>query len=320
MKKLAVFLLLLPLLFPVTFKDMKCVVIHPGDSRTLPGGAPCVVIDGSNDQIYWVKITTLPYNTGMPELDQDLNAHTRPLDYVGCKTYKELSSAETCILCEEEFVDYEIRTGETVWYLVVGSHSSDFCYFDGGGPLRVETKRVGTQDDAGSKRDAYKYDPVEVEVNKVYSGLSAGDKDWYTVKLPRGKLIEFSITYKDGPPHSYPLYYALIKENKARPFYYPELYGYCTASGKLVWGNWRDGSTIWNSGFFPGVGETARCYFKYEKISHPGPESQTATLHFFVDTPLQHPRGAGGGTPREDFRVPTYTFSFRVVEDEGERK
>lgn len=292
----------------VSFERYGCKVITPGQSITLGKDVDCLVIDGSNELVYWVKMEAIPFQTGNPQLDQILNEQPRALNYVGCDTYREFLQKKGCKFCKEDFWDTEIKTGQVLWYLVVGNDKTDFCYITGGVPMKVETVVVKHQNDAGSGRDASHDFRVAVDVNKVYQGFSAGDRDWYLAKLPRDKLIKFSITYTSGPAGKRKLYYGLGSGGPTENYF-----TYCTASHKLVYAQDRSGSRAWYSAFFPGVGETAYCYLKFRKKKPEDPDY--IVLPFFVKPPLQYPAPDEGGKPKSQYKLPEYEFSFQVVEE-----
>jgi len=292
----------------VSFNAYGCKVITPGQSITLGSNVPCLVIDGSKDVVYWVRMEAIPVQTGDPRLDQIMNSQPRALNYVGCDTYKEFLEEEGCKFCKNDFSYTEFKVGQVLWYLVVGNNRTDFCYVSGGAPMKVDTIVVKHQDDAGSGRDASHDSRVMVDVDRVYHGFSANDRDWYLAKLPREKLIKFSITYTSGPQGKRKLYYGLGHGGPTENYF-----TYCTASHKLVSSQERNGSRAWYSAFFPRVGETAYCYLKFKKKKPEDPDY--IIFPFFVKPPLQYPAPDVAGKPKEQYKVPEYSFSFQVVEE-----
>ncbi len=291
----------------VSFNSYGCKVIKPGQSITLQRNVSCLVIENSRDTIYWVKMTALPFHTGDPELDAGFNSQPRAINYVGCDTYEEFIKEEGCKFCKEDFSYTEFKVGQTLWYLVVGNSHTDFCYITGGSPMRVETTVVERQNDAGSGRDSDKKHPVFVQADKEYSGTSASDWDWYGVKLPREKLIKFSITYSSGPEGKRTLLYGLGSGGPTVNYF-----TYCTSAHRMVSSQFRDGSKAWYSAFFPHVGETAYCYLKFPKKKPEDPDY--IILPFFIKPPPQYPPPDEEAKPKDQYKLPTYTFSFEVVE------
>ncbi|MCD6454090.1 MAG: hypothetical protein J7L62_02180 [Candidatus Aminicenantes bacterium] len=309
MKKLALLAFMAMLIKGgVSFNSYGCKVITPGQSITLGKDVPCLVIDSSKDVVYWVRMEAIPIRTGDPQLDQALNNMPRALNYVGCDTYREFSKEEGCKFCKNDFSTTEFKVGQVLWYLVVGNNKTDFCYVSGGVPMKVDTIVVKHQDDAGSGRDASHDSRVMVGVNKIYQGFSANDYDWYVAKLPKEKLIKFSITYTNGPEGKRKLLYGLGSGGPTENYF-----TYCTASHKLVSSLYRDGSRAWYSAFFPGVGETAYCYLKFKKKKPEDPDY--ILFPFFVKPPLQYPPPDEEGKPKEQYKLPEYSFSFEVIEE-----
>ena len=289
------------------FSIYGCAVMKPGESRTFPKGKNCIIFDNARDTIFWVKMTAIPYHTGDPQYDRLWNSQPRSLNYVGCTSYDYFNSLEGNKF--EEGFDYtDFRVGETVWFLTVASREDDFCYITGGGAMKVETMVVEKQNDAGSGRDTTSREPAYVEVNKTYEGASAVDEDWFRVKLPKEKLIKFSITYKDGPSGPHRLVYGLGWGGPGKNYF-----TYCTANHKLVSSLAYDGSRAWYSAFFPRVGQTAYCYLKYRKKKPEDPDYVVIPL--WVKPPAQYPPPDEAKKPKSAYRLPRYTFSFQVVEE-----
>lgn len=305
MKKIfLLFLLLLFLQGAVSFSKYGCVTLFPGQSLVTGGmGKECIVIQNSKNLIYWVKITALPYRTGHPEFDKAYNQQPRSINYVGCKSYEKFQKEETCKFCGEDFAYTNFRTGDTLWFLVVGKADTDFCFITGGGPVRIETFIEAHQNDAGSGRDASKKAPVKVSANKIYEGSSAGDRDYYIVKIPAYSLIKFSITYKNGPAGKRRLRYGLGSGGAGGNFF-----TYCTRDGKRISSDFADGSNSWKKAHFPAVGETATCLLDFRKFK------KDVFLPFFVEPPLQYPPPDLPPKPKSDFVLPFYTFSFKIIE------
>ncbi len=291
------------------FARFNCAVIKPGQSiNTQPQGKKNVVFDGSNDLVYWVRIQALPFKTGNPQLDAFLNQQPRNLDYVGCDSYENFWKdlrAGNCVFCKEHFWDLEIKTGDVVWFLVVGNSDTDFCYITSGGPLDIRTKIIAHQNDAGSGRDASLKRPVFVTVNRTYRGSGANDHDLFVARLPRGKLIKFSITYLLGPRGKRKLLYAFVRD---RDLNSPVS---CTRTHQLISYQLGGGGVAEKRVFYPGVGETAYCFLKYKKVH---PQDDFINILLWVKPPLQYPPPDVEGKPREEYKLPVYQFSFQVVE------
>lgn len=292
----------------VSFENYGCKIITPGQSIILGQNVPCLVIEGSKDVAYWVRMEAIPFRTGDPQMDQILNEQPRALNYVGCDSYKEFLKREGCKFCKG-FAYTKFKLGQVIWYLVVGNNRTDFCYITGGVPMKVETIIVKHQNDAASGRDASHDFRVPVVVNNVYQGFSAADEDWYLAKLPREKLIKISITYTSGPQGRRRLHYGLGYGGPTENYF-----TYCTAKHKLVSAMEGSGSRAWYSAFFPRVGETAYCYLKFKKKKPEDPDY--VVLPFFVKPPLQYPPPDLGGKPKSQYKIPEYKFSFEVVEEE----
>lgn len=297
------------LLGAAPYERYGCKVITPGQSITIGKDIPCLVIDDSKELVYWVKMKAIPFQTGNSQLDQLLNKQPGTLNYVGCDTYKGFLEAEGCKFCEEDFWDTEFKTGQVLWYLVVGNNKTDFCYITGWVPMEVKTVVIKHQNDANSGRDASHNYRVAVGANKVYRGFSANDSDWYLAKLPRNKLIKFSITYTSGPEGKRKLYYRLGSGGPTENYF-----TYCTASHKLISSLEGDGSKAWYSAFSPEVRETAYCYFKF--IKKKPEDTDHIVFPFFVKPPLQYPPpDLEGGKPKSQYKLPEYKFSFKVVKE-----
>ena len=308
LKKLVFLILLIPFLSgKISFSQYGCAKLSPGQSLEIKGmGRDCVVIESSKNLIYWVKITALPYKTGNPEVDRIYNQQPRALNYVGCKSYEKFLKDETCKFCGEDFSYTNFKIGDTLWFLVVGKADTDFCFITGGGPMRIETIIKSHQNDAGSERDASEKAPVSVSVDKIYEGSSAGDRDYYIVKIPAHSLIKFSVTYKKGPAGPRKLRYGLGGGGPEKNFF-----TYCTKDGKKTSSAFADGSSRWKKAYFPAVGETASCILDFRKAE------KDIFLPFFIEPPLQYPPPDQPLKAKSDFVLPLYTFSFQIIETAG---
>ncbi|WP_281950291.1 hypothetical protein [Nitrosophilus kaiyonis] len=292
----------------ISFEKLKCQVIKPGGSTIVDKNHLCLVIDKSKNFIYWVKIKALPFITGDPYINTHFSNNPRSINYVGCDTYENFEKSDTCKMCKESFWDTEIKVGQELWYLVVGNDHSDFCYINGGAPLQVETYIVKKHDDAGSKRDSSFKNPVIINVNRIYHGMSAGDEDWYLINLPTDKVIKFFIKYTKGPSGNRKLKYRIIPEDPVA-----NLPIYCTDDHKTIKAQYGGGSKAWYSIFFPDVGESAYCYLKFKKEKN---HSNTKLIYFIVEPPLQYPPPDEEGKPKDSYKLPEYEFSFEIINDQ----
>ena len=307
MKKILLILFFISLIYSenIDFTKYNCSVIKVGES--IDSNSPCIVFDDSKDKIYWVRLKVLPVNTGDPKLDEIYNNSTFPQNYVGCNSYENFKTLKSGQFTGEDFWDVELKPNDEVWYLVVGSCNNDFCYVTVGGNVHIDTILIRKQNDADSHRDSCKKFPVNVEINREYFGESAYDYDWYIVKLPKNRVVKFSISYIDGPRCDYRLDYGLgsggISENQ---------FLYCTKNHKTTDTKDYIGDDISKKAYFPKLNETAYCYIK----ANSNDNKDFVYYHFYIKPPIQYPPIEKLPMPKEKFVVPRYKFSFSVVEKE----
>lgn len=287
----------------------SCKVIHVGGNARQSSPDGCVIIDGTNSKIFWVKITRLAANTEDPELNHFYDSMSNPFDYLSSKSYKE-AERDTCVTCGTDFSAMELKVNDVVWDLAIGKNESDFFGIQADTSFfEVTTIPVGLNNDAESGRDSSFIAPVLIAHNTVYKGIGGNyDNDYYTIFLKKYDKIKLTIMFDDGPLNT-KLDYDFFET-------------YINDSGKLVLGNrfycknnGKSNYVIGNSNkdkVMPLVGQGISCIFSIRK---------TGTHYLVVRTPGKF---IHKGTPptnyktkKSDFKISVYSFSIKILKKEA---